>query len=58
VAVVLFLALLALAEPPLVYLVGNRVDPWILGMPFLYAYLLAVYLALVGVLVWVWRRGL
>lgn len=58
VAVVLFIGLLALAEPPLVYVVGNRTEPWILGMPFLYVYLLAVYLALIGVLLWVWRRGL
>ena len=58
VAVVLFIALLALAEPPLVYLVGNRMEPWVLGMPFLYVYLLGVYVALIGVLLWVWRRGL
>ena len=57
IGVVLFLLILALAEPPLVYVLGNRVDPWVLGVPFLYAYLLLVYLALIGVLIWVlWRR--
>jgi hypothetical protein len=49
---------MALAQPPLVYLVANRVEPWVLGLPFLYAYLLAVYCALIGVLFWAKRRGL
>lgn len=57
-ALVLFGALLVLAEPPAVYLLGNRIHPFILGMPFLYAYLLVVYFALVGVMVWALRRGL
>lgn len=57
IGVVLFLLLLALAEPPLVYVLGNRVEPWVLGVPFLYAYLFLAYLALICVLVWVmWRR--
>ncbi len=55
---VLFVALMALAQPPIVYLVANRVEPWVLGLPFLYAYLLAVYCALIGVLFWAKRRGL
>jgi hypothetical protein len=49
---------MCLAEPPLVTSWANRVEPWILGMPFLYAYLLFVYLALIGVLLWSQRRGL
>lgn len=56
VAVVLFLLLLALAEPPVVYAWANRIEPWIFGFPFLYGYLLAVYLGLIGVLLWVLRR--
>jgi hypothetical protein len=55
--VILFLVLFALAEPPLVYALANRVHPWILGVPFLYAYLLLVYFALIGVLLWVMRKG-
>ena len=55
--VILFLCLFALVEPPVVHLLANRVEPWILGVPFLYAYLLVVYCALIGVLVWVLRRG-
>jgi hypothetical protein len=56
VAVVLFLGLLAMAEPPMVHTWANRTEPWILGVPFLYGYLLAVYIALIGVLLWVLRR--
>jgi hypothetical protein len=58
VAVVLFLGLFALVEPPLVYSLANRMEPWVLGVPFLYAYLLVVYLALIGVLIWARKRGL
>ena len=58
IGVLAFLALLALVEPPIVSSLANRVDPWILGVPFLYAYLLVVYTALIGVLVWVLRRGI
>jgi choline-glycine betaine transporter len=57
IGVVLFILLFALAEPPVVNTVANRVEPWILGVPFLYAYLLVVYFALIGVLIWVMRRG-
>jgi hypothetical protein len=56
VAVILFLALFALVEPPFVYSVANRVDPWILGFPFLYFYLLVVYSALIVVLIWALGR--
>ncbi|MCK5652931.1 MAG: hypothetical protein KAJ42_16195 [Gemmatimonadetes bacterium] len=58
IALVLFIALMALAQPPIVYLVANRVEPWVLGLPFLYTYLLVVYCALIGVLLWAKRRGL
>ena len=58
VAVILFLALLALAEPPFVHGLANRVEPWILGLPFLYAYLLGVYCALIAVLIWALRKRL
>lgn len=58
IGVIAFLALFALAQPPVVHGVANRIEPWIAGLPFLYAYLLAVYVALIGVLLWVQRRGL
>jgi hypothetical protein len=48
----------ALAEPPAVYLIANRIEPRILEMPFLYAYLLLLYLAMIGVLIWAAKRGL
>jgi hypothetical protein len=57
IGVVLFILLFALAEPPIVNTLANRLEPWVLGVPFLYAYLLVVYLALIGVLIWVVRRG-
>ena len=58
VSVILFLALFVLAEPPVVHTFANRVDPWVLGVPFLYAYLLVVYVALIVVLIWAQRKGL
>lgn len=58
IAVVLFLVLFALTQPPAVYVLANRVQPWILGLPFLYAYLLGLYLLLIAVLLWAKRRDL
>ncbi len=58
IAVFLFLGLFALAEPPFVHTLANRVEPWILGFPFLYTYLLVLYFALIGVLIWALRRKL
>jgi hypothetical protein len=57
IGVILFLVLFALAEPPVVFSLANRIEPWVFGVPFLYAYLLVVYFALIGVLIWVMRRG-
>jgi len=58
IAVVLFIALSALAQPPVVHVLVNRVEPWVFGLPFLYAWLLGVYTALIFVLVWALRKGL
>jgi len=57
IGVISFVLLFALVEPPFVFALANRVEPWIFGFPFLYAYLLILYFALIGVLVWVMRRG-
>lgn len=57
IAVIAFLSLFALTQPPVVHTFANRVEPWILGMPFLYVYLLAVYVALIAVLIWAARKG-
>ncbi|MEZ4416888.1 MAG: hypothetical protein R3E10_14150 [Gemmatimonadota bacterium] len=57
-ATVLFLLLSALAQPPVVHDWANRIEPWVLGMPFLYAYLLFIYVAMIAVLLWALRRGL
>lgn len=58
IAVGAFLALFALTQPPLVFVLANRVEPWVAGVPFLYAYLLVVYFALIAVLLWAKRRNL
>ena len=42
----------------MVHGVVDRVEPWILGTPFLFAYLLVVYSAAIGVLVWAMRKRL
>ncbi len=58
IAVVAFVGLMLLAQPPFVHAVADRVEPWILGLPFLYAWLLGVYVAMIAVLLWVQRRRL
>lgn len=58
VAVVLFILLMALVEPPVVHSLANRIEPWILGVPFLYAYLFLFYSLIIGVLLWALRKGL
>ncbi len=58
VAVVGFLAVFALTQPPFVHYLANRVEPWVLGFPFLYSYLLIIYCALISILIWAERRGL
>ena len=57
IAVLLFLALFACTQPPLVFVVANRTEPWVVGLPFLYFYLLIIYFALIAVLIWAFRRG-
>ena len=56
IAVILFLVLFALAQPPFVHGFANRIEPRILSMPFLYVYLLVLYIALIAVLLWARRR--
>jgi len=58
IGVLSFLLIFAFVEPPLVYSLGNRIEPWVLGFPFIYAYLLVLYCALIGVLLWAQRRRL
>jgi len=50
IAILAFLALLLLAEPPIVFVFANRIEPRFAGVPFLYAYLLVVYIAMIVVL--------
>lgn len=54
---VAFLACMALAQPPVVHGLADRIEPMLLGMPFLFAYLLVVYCVMTGVLIWAaWKR--
>jgi len=57
IATIAFIVAMALAQPPIVHGLVNRVEPWILGMPFLFAYLLAAYLIGIAVLIWAYRKG-
>lgn len=57
-AVTCFVLGFLLAEPPILYRWANRIEPWLFGMPFLYSYLLMVYGALVGLLLWIHGRRL
>ena len=58
IAVIAFLALFALTQPPAVFVFANRTEPWILGFPFLYAYLFIIYVLLIAVLLWARRKSL
>ncbi len=57
VAIVSFAILMALAQPPIVHTLADRIEPSLLGLPFLYVYLLAVYVLMIGVLIWAMRKG-
>ncbi len=57
IAVLCFCTLFALTQPPFVYRFANRIAPWVLGLPFLYAYLSVLYFALIAVLIWAQWRG-
>jgi hypothetical protein len=49
---------MALVQPPIVFWVDTHLGSgWVLGMPFLYVYLGAVYFLLIGVLIWAVRRA-
>jgi len=58
IVVVLFLGLMLLAQPPLVHTLANRIEPRVLGIPFLYVYLLVVYCGVIAVLIWARLREL
>jgi hypothetical protein len=58
IAVLTFLGLFAFTQPPFVNTLANRITPWFFGLPFLYVYLLFIYIALIAVLIWAQRRGI
>lgn len=51
-----FLTLFLLTQPPLVFLLANRIEPRVFGAPFLYVYLLVCYVLQIAVLIWAQRR--
>ena len=51
-ATALLLACMALSQPPVVHGLANRIEPWVLGMPFLFTYLLLVYIVTIAILIW------
>ena len=57
IATIAFVVAMALAQPPIVHGLMNRIEPWVLGMPFLFAYLLGAYVVGIAVLVWAQRKG-
>ena len=57
IAVGFFLVCFLFTQPPLVLWIANRIEPTILGMPFLYIFLLADYFILIAVLIWARWKG-
>jgi hypothetical protein len=57
VATLAFVLVFLLAMPPVTHTLLNRTEPWILGVPFFFASLLAIYVLLIGILIWAYRRG-
>lgn len=56
IATALLLICVALSQPPIVHGLANRIEPWTLGMPFLFVYLLGVYVVTIAVLIWTMTR--
>ena len=57
IAAVAFGAVFLLAMPPVTHTLLNRIEPSVLGVPFLYVALFVVYVVLIAVLIWAYRRG-
>jgi apolipoprotein N-acyltransferase len=58
IATLVYLGLFLLVMPPVTHTVLDRPDVWVLGVPFFFAALLALYTGLIVVLVWALRRRL
>ena len=57
IAAIAFIAAMLLAQPPIVHGLANRIEPLILGTPFIFAYLFGAYCLMIVVLVWTLRKG-
>lgn len=47
---------MALSQPPVVHGLVNRIEPRLFGMPFLFTWLLGVYVITIAVLIWTMTR--
>ena len=57
IAAAAFGAVFLLAMPPVTHTLLNRIEPAVLGVPFMYLTLFVVYSVLIAVLIWAYRRG-
>ena len=57
IATISFVVLFALAMPPITHTVLDRAEPSVLGAPFFFVALFAIYTALTVVLIWALRKG-
>jgi len=57
IATIVWLVLFVAAMPPVTHVLLDRPDVWVAGVPLLFAGLLGIYVALIGVLAWAYRRG-
>lgn len=57
-AVVLYVGLFVLCMPPVTHTVWDQPDRWVGGIPAFFVALFVVYVVLIGVLVWAWRKEL
>lgn len=56
IATVLLVICMALSQPPVVHGLVNRIEPRLFGMPFLFTWLLGVYVITIAVLIWTMTR--
>ena len=57
IATVSVIVCMVASQPPVVHGLANRIEPWILGMPFIFTYLLGVYIVTIAVLVWTMSKN-
>lgn len=56
-ATIAFVGIFLLAMPPVSHWFLDRPENWVLGVPFFFFALFLIYAALIGVLIWAYRKG-